>query len=118
MPLQPGTTLGPYAVTAKIGEGGMGEVYRARDTKLERQVAIKILPLSLAANGDRLARFQREQDGGKEVLDSFELLPSTLPRSRDAITASVPREAFTSRRRINGVVEAILVTATRSVPTT
>ena len=52
----PGTTLGAYAVTAKIGEGGMGEVYRARDTKLKRQVAIKILPLSLAANADRLAR--------------------------------------------------------------
>ncbi len=45
MPLSAGTTLGPYAVTAKIGEGGMGEVYRARDTKLDRQVAIKVLPL-------------------------------------------------------------------------
>jgi hypothetical protein len=60
--LTPGTRLGVYEVTAQIGEGGMGQVYRATDTKLKRQVAIKILPPSLAADHDRLARFQREAE--------------------------------------------------------
>ncbi len=44
MPPEPGTHFGPYSVTAKIGEGGVGEVYRARDTKLDRDVALKVLP--------------------------------------------------------------------------
>ena len=52
--LTPGTRLGPYEVVSAIGAGGMGEVYRATDTKLKRQVAIKILPPSLAADHDRL----------------------------------------------------------------
>ena len=60
MPLQPGTSLGPYTVTAKIGEGGMGEVYQARDTKLDRDVALKVLPEAFTADPDRLARFERE----------------------------------------------------------
>ncbi len=60
--LTPGTRLGAYEVTAQIGEGGMGQVYRATDTRLKRQVAIKILPPSLAADPDRLARFQREAE--------------------------------------------------------
>ena len=60
MPLQPGTTLGPYSVTAKIGEGGMGEVYRARDTRLDRDVALKVLPPAFTDDPDRLARFERE----------------------------------------------------------
>jgi serine/threonine protein kinase len=60
--LIPGTRLGVYDVTEQIGEGGMGEVHRATDTKLKRQVAIKILPPSVAADVDRLARFQREAE--------------------------------------------------------
>ena len=60
MPLEPGTALGPYSVTAKIGEGGMGEVYRARDTKLDRDVALKVLPQAFTDDPDRLARFERE----------------------------------------------------------
>jgi eukaryotic-like serine/threonine-protein kinase len=58
--LTPGTRLGVYEITAQIGEGGMGQVYRARDTKLDRGVAIKILPEAFAQDADRLARFQRE----------------------------------------------------------
>ena len=60
MPLQPGTTLGPYAVTAQIGEGGMGEVYKATDTHLDRTVAIKVLPEHVAADPDLKQRFERE----------------------------------------------------------
>jgi len=56
----PGTRLGPYEVLAKLGEGGMGEVYRARDTKLNRDVALKVLPEAFALDPDRLARFKRE----------------------------------------------------------
>jgi Tol biopolymer transport system component len=55
-----GDTLGPYRVVGKIGEGGMGEVYRARDHRLERDVALKVLPASLSHDPDRLARFARE----------------------------------------------------------
>jgi serine/threonine protein kinase len=54
------TRLGPYEILGTRGAGGMGEVYRARDTKLDRDVAIKILPEMLAADPDRLARFERE----------------------------------------------------------
>src|SRR5689334_20879247 len=60
--MEVGARLGVYEVIAQLGEGGMGQVYRATDTKLKRQVAIKILPLSFAADPDRLARFQREAE--------------------------------------------------------
>ena len=60
MQLPPGTRLGHYEITGVIGAGGMGEVYRARDTKLDRTVAIKVLPDLFATDPDRLARFERE----------------------------------------------------------
>ncbi len=60
MPLSAGTRLGPYEILSALGAGGMGEVYRARDTKLDRAVAIKILPEAFAADTERIARFQRE----------------------------------------------------------
>ncbi len=58
--MRPGTRLGPYEVVGSLGAGGMGEVYRARDTKLGRDVALKILPESFASDPDRLMRFERE----------------------------------------------------------
>ncbi|HET7293977.1 MAG TPA: serine/threonine-protein kinase, partial [Vicinamibacteria bacterium] len=60
MTLQPGTKLGPYEVLAAVGAGGMGEVYRGRDTRLDRTVAIKVLPNHLAANPELRQRFERE----------------------------------------------------------
>jgi Tol biopolymer transport system component len=60
MPLARGARLGPYEIVSPLGEGGMGEVYRARDTRLAREVAIKILPDSVASDPDRLMRFERE----------------------------------------------------------
>ena len=60
MSLTPGQRLGPYEITAPLGAGGMGEVFRARDTKLDREVAIKVLPAELARDEERLARFRRE----------------------------------------------------------
>ena len=62
MALAPGTRLGVYEVTAQIGVGGMGEVYRATDSNLKRSVAIKVLPASVAGDADRLVRFQREAE--------------------------------------------------------
>ena len=58
--MQPGARLGPYEIVALLGVGGMGEVYRARDTRLGRDVAIKVLPPDVAADAERLKRFERE----------------------------------------------------------
>ncbi len=60
MPLAAGTRLGVFEILSPLGKGGMGEVYRAKDTKLEREVAVKILPEEMAERPERMARFQRE----------------------------------------------------------
>ena len=62
MSLAAGTRIGPFEVLALIGAGGMGEVYRARDTELKREVALKVLPAAFARDPDRMARFQREAE--------------------------------------------------------
>ena len=64
MPLSAGDRLGPYEILSSLGVGGMGEVYRARDSRLEREVAIKVLPEHLANDAQSLERFERE---GKAV---------------------------------------------------
>lgn len=63
MSLAPGTRLGPYDIATSIGAGGMGEVYRARDPRLQRDVAVKVLPAHVAADSSRLHRFEQEARG-------------------------------------------------------
>ncbi|HLW89127.1 MAG TPA: serine/threonine protein kinase, partial [Terriglobales bacterium] len=60
MTVSPGTKLGPYEIVALVGAGGMGEVYRARDSRLKRDVAVKVLPRALSLDADRLRRFEQE----------------------------------------------------------
>ena len=60
MSISPGSRIGPYEVTSPLGEGGMGVVFRARDSRLQRDVALKLLPDLFASDPDRLSRFQRE----------------------------------------------------------
>src|SRR5216683_4900207 len=62
MPLSAGARVGPYEILAPIGAGGMGEVYRAKDTRLKRDVALKVLPEAFANDLERMARFQREAE--------------------------------------------------------
>ncbi len=60
MALSPGNRLGPYEIVSPLGAGGMGEVYRAKDTRLGREVAVKVLPQHLTSNPEIRARFERE----------------------------------------------------------
>src|ERR1700747_1279351 len=60
MPLTSGSKLGPYEILAPLGAGGMGEVYRARDTRLKREVAVKVLSAAMASDADRRKRFEQE----------------------------------------------------------
>ena len=83
--LAEGTRIGPYEIVGVLGAGGMGHVYRARDIRLKREVAVKVLPPELSTDPDRLARFQREA----ELLASMSVQTAspgvTLRRFREAI---------------------------------
>ena len=118
MPLPSGTRLGAYEVLSQIGAGGMGEVYKGRDPKLARLVAIKVLPAHLAASGDQLARFEREAravaalnhpnilgiyDFGREGQTAFavmELLEGETLRERLRAGAMAPRKALEIAQQI------------------
>jgi len=77
MALNSGTKLGPYEIESPLGAGGMGEVYRARDTRLDRTVAIKILPSHLADDAQAKQRFERESEGHLQSQPSAHLPPCT-----------------------------------------
>ncbi len=104
MALQPGSTLGPYEILSLIGAGGMGEVYRARDTRLKRDVAIKILLTAVANDPERLMRFSREA----QVLASLDhpniarihgLEESVSSGTGENDSPTLPTRDLTSRRR-------------------
>src|SRR5262245_28509085 len=124
MPTTIGTQLGCYEITALLGKGGMGEVFRARDSKLKRDVALKVLPDAFSSDADRVARFQREA----EVLASLnhphiaaiydlanvadtrflvlELVEGETLADRIARSAIAPDEALGIARQIAAALEA------------
>ena len=124
MDLTPGTRLGPYEIVSALGKGGMGEVYRATDTNLKRQVALKVLPAALAGDTQRLARFQREAEllaalnhpniaaiFGVERSGGVPALVMELVEGEDLLQAiargPIPvREALTIARQIAEALEA------------
>jgi eukaryotic-like serine/threonine-protein kinase len=121
MTCAPGTRFGPYEVTSILGTGGMGEVYRARDARLDRDVALKVLPSALTVDAERLLRFKREalfvnqwsRDGRlalqvaappKSAVMTLKLEGGTPPRASASpvmIAAGIPglRRARTDRSR-------------------
>ena len=87
MTLTPGTRVGPYEITGSLGAGGMGEVYRARDTKLNRDVALKVLPELFASDPDRLARFEREAQAIAALSRCRSRADSPRPTTRESSIA-------------------------------
>jgi serine/threonine protein kinase len=73
MPISPGDKLGPYEILAPIGAGGMGEVYKARDTRLDRTVAVRVLPEHVAQRDDLRGRFEREARAMADAYNEVEI---------------------------------------------
>src|ERR1039457_1276395 len=131
MPLSAGAKLGTYEVLSAIGAGGMGEVYQAHDTKLRRDVAIKVLPEAFAHDADRLSRFRREaqllaslnhpniatihglEDSGGTSYLVMELVPGENLAERVRRDGAVPvEEALTMAKQIAEALEAVVVDET------
>ena len=116
--LAPGTRLGVYEVVAPLGAGGMGEVYRARDARLKRDVALKILPESLATDPERLARFQREAEVLASLNHPHIASIYGLEDSNDAHAIVMPGKTVSVLRSItrapDGIVTAAPTSAIRS----
>jgi serine/threonine protein kinase len=98
MTLSRGMRIGPYEVVSAIGAGGMGEVFRARDTSLHPDVAVKILPAAFASDPDRLARFTREAHARFELRGLF-AVHSDSDRSVTECSWSTPNRGHASRDR-------------------
>lgn len=92
MSFAPGTSLGPYKIIALIGSGGMGEVYRARDTRLLRDVALKVLVASLTNDPDRLRRFEQE------AVAALNLSRSPTEKAKKLLTAESAEKTRSSPR--------------------
>jgi serine/threonine protein kinase len=100
MSLTAGSRLGPYEILASIGAGGMGEVYRARDTRLKRDVALKVLPESLAADPDRLRRFQLEAQAASALNHPNILVVFDIGQEQTPYLVSELLEGQTLRERL------------------
>ncbi len=106
MPLQAGTTLGPYQIDSPLGAGGMGEVYKVTDTRLDRTVAIKVLPEHVANDPDLKQRFEREartvaalNSSGCPCCSDTLLKKDVRPRDLPSSLSAVNRPTLSVRRR-------------------
>ena len=107
MALAPGTRLGPYEVLAPLGAGGMGEVYRARDTRLQRDVAVKVLPAAVADDARALARFERETRALAALSHPSILVLHDIGDAADVIvglTTGMTFEGFAAARPVHDAV--------------